>query len=217
MPEVVQTTTTTTPPAGNPPPENKELEKLQLQLDAEKKEKSKLASDLQKLSSELDGLKKSGMKGSEDWKKLAETFEGENKTLKERAESIEKKMKDTFRVMHVKQEALKLGLRPESVTDVEFMDMGDLEVIEKDSGTYEVKGADRWAQDLKKVRAHWFKQPTAPNVNGAGGGEGAPEIKGEITEKQFQEAFRNRVKDPKTWATVNAAYNKQKLEQRKAK
>lgn len=204
---------------GNTPDPAKELETVKAQLQSEQKAKLKLQSDLGSLKSELDQIKKSGLKGSENFKQLAETFEAENKTLKTENEQLKSNFHHTLRVGAVKDAATKMGLRPESLSDLEFMDMDTLEIETKDSGVMTVKGADSWAGDLKKIRPHWFKQGTPPNVNTGGGGknDGGTEVTGEITQKEYQEAFKNRVKEPKRWETVRAAFSKQAVEKRKAK
>jgi hypothetical protein len=204
---------------GNTPdPKEKEISELRATLENEKKAKQKLQGDLSKLSGELDQLKKSGMKGSENFKQLAETYEAENKSLKEEVANTKKGFFDTLRVSAVKEEAAKLGLRPESMQDIEFMDMDTLEIEKTEANLFKVKGADSWAKDLKKIRPHWFKQPDAPKVNTGGGNEGdAPRVDGEITVKQYQDAFSNRLKDPKTWAVVNQKFREQQQAKRRTK
>lgn len=205
---------------GNTPdPKEKEISDLKASLQEEQKAKQKLQGDLTTIRGELDQLKKSGMKGSENFKQLAETYEAENGTLKKENESLKGNFHHTLRVGAVKEAAMKLGLRAESLQDLEFMDMESLEIETKDSGVMSVKGADGWAADLKKIRPHWFKQSKAPDFNGGGGGGdgGGGEVTGEISVKDYQEAFRNRVKDPKRWETVRVAYHKQAVDKRKAK
>lgn len=203
---------------GNTPDPAKELETLKATLANEQKAKLKLQSDLGKLSGELDQIKKSGLKGSENFKQLAETYEAENKTLKTENESLKSNFHHTLRVGAVKEAAMKLGLRNEALKDLEFMEMDTLEIDTKESGVMEVKGVDSWAGDLKKIRPHWFNQGKAPVVNTGGGGAGnTPVITGEITQKDYQEAFKNRVKDPKRWETVRVAFHKQAVDKRKAK
>jgi hypothetical protein len=200
-----------TPPAGTPPADNtanKELETLKSQLQEEQKQKQKLASDLTGLKATLDQMKKEGLKGNEDYKKLAETYEAENVDLKKKTSSLEEKFYGTLRSMAFKDAAVKLGVRPEALPDLDHVNMDGLEVAETSAGTYQVKGAEGFANEWKKLRPHWFTVPKAPTINNGGGGEGAP-ITGEISKEQFQEAYRQRIKDPKTYRTVLEKFTEQ--------
>ena len=59
---------------------------------------------------------------------------------------------------------MKSGIRPEAVDDLAMLSMNDVLVEHTSTGRVNVLGADRFIENLKQLRPHWFGKP-ALNVN----------------------------------------------------
>lgn len=192
----------------NPPDEKqKEIDRLLAENGNLRKAQKDTETTLGTLKQELDGLKKSGMKGGEKWQELAQTYEQENTTLKTQLSTKESAFEGYLKNARVKEEALKLGLLPEAVHDIDALDFDEIQ-ISVEGTRYNVKGAEVAAQNLKRLRPHWFKNAAAPNFNPGANGGGAPtqaETLAQALEK-YQAALKNRVKDPEGYAKAHKEY-----------
>lgn len=175
-----------------------ELSQLRAALEAERKEKKNLSSTITRLTTDIDGLRKQTMRSQNDFKALFETSEKEKGELQAKYDKLNRAVVHTARVGKVKEEAQKMGLRSEALSDIEDLDLDELEVKVGDNAIITVNGAREFTDRLKKVKGHWFKSPDDPAFN-AGGGAGSGGGSGngaQITQAQFQEAFKNRNKSP---------------------
>lgn len=201
-----------------PDEKQKEIDRLLEENGTLRKAQKDTESTLGTLKQELDGLKKSGMKGDQKWQELAQTYESENSELKKQVSTKESAFIGYLSNARVKEEALKLGLRPEAVGDIDSLDFDEVQVAIEGS-RYNVKGAEVAAQNLKKLRPHWFKDEKAPNFNPGANGGGAPtqsETLAQAKEK-YETALKNRFKDPEGFQKAYKDYQAAIFESRKAK
>lgn len=203
---------------NQPDEKQKEIDRLLAENQNLHKAKKETEGKVQTLTERLTALEKQGLRGSEDWKKLAETHEQEAKTYKEKHETSSTAFVGYLQSSRVKEEALKLGLLPEAVSDIDSLSFDEVEVA-IDGTRYNVKGAEVAAQNLKRLRPHWFKSEKAPNFNPGANGGGAPtqsETLAQAKEK-YETALKNRLKDPEGFTKAHQEYQKAIFESRKAK
>ena len=179
-----------------------ELSQLRAQLENERKEKKTLQGSLTKLTADIEGLRKANHKAQGDFKALYEDSEKKAGELQGKYDKLKTSVFHTARVGKVKEEALKLGLRQEALSDIEDLDLEELEVAVGDNSIISVNGAKEFTDRLKKVKGHWFKSPDDPAFNaGGGGGSGGGTGGGtKITMEEFQQAYINRNKSPEHMA-----------------
>lgn len=116
----------------------------------------------------LQEIQTSQLKEKEDYKTLAELREKERDDYKGRYDGLKNSVYQNHQMSAVKQEALKAGLRPEAVEDLELLDVDGVAVEMTNTGKVSVVGAKEFVEGLKNNRKHWFKS-TVPNVNSGSG------------------------------------------------
>lgn len=210
------TPTPTPNPAPAPDEKQKELDRVLQENQNLRKQTKDLETKVSQFSTELDGLKKQGLKTNGDWQKLAETYEAERNELKGKLEKSHQAFVDTIRVGKVKEELLKLNLRPEAIEDVEALDLSAVPV-EIVNGTFVTKGADLFAQNLKKSKGYMFKDGVPPVINPGTPGGAGDAVTLDSAKKAYQEAFKERAKKPNEFRIANEVYQKAIRESRKAK
>lgn len=141
-------------------------EKTYSQADYEKLQKEVL--EAKKIAKELSEVakneKEAKLRESQSWQELAAVKE------KEAAEAAAKvtKLTNAFvgreRLNALKEEAMKAGIKKESLADLRLLDFPELTIQTDSEGEVIVSGADKAIQRLKTIRSHWFGQP-APAVN----------------------------------------------------
>ena len=150
-----QTTTTTTEAA--PAFDTAYVEGLKKQL-SEFKTKTKEYETQSKQQQEAS------MRQKEEWQKLAELKETEAKEYKTKFDGLQQSLIVEKKYNALKNEAVKLGLRQEAISDLELVDLSDIQIESTSTGKMNVLGAEKYAERLKAIRPHWFGG-NAPNVN----------------------------------------------------
>ena len=196
--------------SGNEP---SEADQLRAELEAERKAKNQLSSQVSQLAESIKTLQKQTHKSKEDFKTLAEQLEKENGELKADRDKLKTSIFHTARVGEVKAAALKAGLREEAVSDLEGLDLEEVQVEIGDDNVIRVKGADDYAAKLKKLKSYMFKAPADPQFNpGNGGGNNGGGTDQKVTREQWQKAFTERNRSPEKkaeYAKINKLYNDQ--------
>jgi hypothetical protein len=131
------------------------------------------------LERRLNDMKVQGHKEKEDWKSVAEHHETEAKTLKTQYEGLKNSLVNDKKVSALTAEALKQGINPASLPDLELLDFDELTVETTSTGKILVSGADRAIAKLKTLRPHWFNK-TVPGVNPSTPNLGTPQ-NGQVT------------------------------------
>ncbi len=122
----------------------------------------KAASELAKREKDLET---SRMKEQNQHKELAERYEAEAKEANEKAERIQNSYLSERKFNALRAKCSELGLRPEALSDLEMLDLGDIEIETTSTGKINVLGADKFATQLKTRKPHWFSDKAAPKVN----------------------------------------------------
>lgn len=152
------------PPAAEPKPETVSLADHKRALD----DLHKFKKNAEKLQAQLEADKQARMKEQNQWKELYEA----EKVRAESALSESTSLKESF-LSEKKYSALRsavqgLGLRPEALSDLDMLDLAEIQVETTSTGKINVLGADKYAERLKAQKPHWFLDKKPPNVNTTG-------------------------------------------------
>lgn len=150
----------------------------------------------------------------EDWKALAEQRQKLLEEAQTKHEGLKSSVFNTAKFSAVRAEALKAGLRPEAESDLELIPMDPVVVEMTTTGKMQTIGAKEFVDELKRTRAHWFKNPNVPQVNS--GGRAFTGTNGTVTVQDVNKLEREwlRSKKPEAkqaWQSALSDYKKMKL------
>jgi hypothetical protein len=117
--------------------------------------------DLQK---QIDDMKVQGHKAKEDYKALAEHHEQRASQFESELTGLKSGLISSKKTEALTTEAVKHGINPASIPDLELLDFDELTVETTSNGKILVSGADRAVARLKTLRPHWFTK-VVPSVN----------------------------------------------------
>lgn len=132
-----------------------------------------------KLEQERKQEKESKLKEQNQWKEIAETKEREAAEAKQEADNLRASYVNDKKFNAVRSKCEALGLRPEAISDLEALDLEDIQIETTSTGKINVLGADKFASALKARKPHWFSDKAAPKVNT--NGQRVIEGSGEVT------------------------------------
>lgn len=150
---------------------------------------TKAKNRIRELEAEVDAQKTRGLQEKEDFKGLYEREKQARTADKEELANWKKWTVKTQRFNAVQSEAVKAGLLPSAVNDLELLNLEDVQVEVTSGDRFIVTGADTFVEGLKQSKSHWFKEEKAPRVNGGGGG--LPPKSGKLTPHDVYQAERN--------------------------
>ena len=161
------------PPAHEQPPVNEPVNepqekpnKILAELEKYKKMAKELESKMK--NSEIEKAKK-----DQEWQRVAEIKEQEAREAQEKLDKFKNGFINDKKLTSIREEAIKAGIRKESMDDLRLIDFPEISLDPTDEGNFVVSGADKAVQRLKALRPHWFSSPTptvnttTPSVNGA--------------------------------------------------
>lgn len=128
----------------------------------------KYKKELLKLKEEKDSEKTARMKEQNQWKELAEAKEREAAEAREKSERLQMSYLSEKKYGALKSSCSALGLRPEALSDLEMLDLSEVQIETTSTGKINVLGAEKFAERLKATKPHWFLDKQTPTVNGAG-------------------------------------------------
>ena len=105
------------------------------------------------------------LRETQQWQKLAELKAREAQERDEELSKIKTSLTEEKKYSAVKEAALKAGIRPEAIEDLGMLSMKDVVIETTSTGRVNVLGADRFVDNLKQLRPHWFGKSSL-NVNG---------------------------------------------------
>jgi hypothetical protein len=126
---------------------------------------NKAKKEMERLKSERENEKTAKLKEQSQWKELAEKYETDAKTAREESDRLRNSYVEGKKFAAVQEKCLALGLRAEAVSDLEMLDLVDVQIETTNTGKTSVLGADKFAERLKTLKPHWFAGKSAPNVN----------------------------------------------------
>lgn len=110
---------------------------------------------------QVDNLKVNTHKEKEDWKSVAQIHEDKAKDLESKYTNLKESLVRDRKVAKLTEEALKQGINPASVPDLELLDFDEMSVETTSTGKILVSGQDRAVAKLKQLRPHWFTKTVA--------------------------------------------------------
>jgi len=134
----------------------------------------KYKSKVQEYETKVKQSEEIRLKESNDWKTLYERKDQEAKEALDKLNSFENTLNNTAKFGAVREAALRAGIRPEAVSDLELVDFKDVLVEKSPTGRIEVRGHESAVERLKTLKPHWFGKnvninSTIPTTSGAGG------------------------------------------------
>jgi hypothetical protein len=124
----------------------------------------KYKKEREELAKMVDTLKVNTHKEKEDWKSVAQIHEEKARDLEQKYSGLKDSLVRDRKVAKLTEEALKHGINPASLPDLELLDFDEMSVETTSTGKILVSGQDRAIAKLKVLRPHWFTK-TVPGVN----------------------------------------------------
>ncbi len=157
----------------------------------------------------LKSIEENKLKEQNKWQEYALAKEKELEVLMNR----EKNLVDTFvseKVFdHIKQEALKQGIRPEAIEDLELIDYKSKVMIDNADGKIKVTGTTSFIESLRNQKPHWFGTPKA-SVNGT-----IPQVVNgssqTVTLEDLKKLKTEAAKDKTKWPVYEKAFKQYQL------
>lgn len=172
-----------------------------------KKDAEKLASELarykaqaEELTAKFKNQELESAKAANDWQKVAEVKQREAEEALEKLNKFKSAVVSDKRLSAIREEAIKSGLRKESLSDLSYLDYPEVRLNTDDEGNFKVEGAEKAIQRLKTTRPHWFTSSVpnvnlnTPNVIGGGGKLTLSEVQKLQAEYNKNPTKENRVK-----------------------
>jgi hypothetical protein len=151
-PEATPTPAPETPVVVDPPVESvpkAEFEKVLAELHKHKNEKREL---LAKSQAEKEQI----LREQNRWQELAELKAKEAEELREYSTKAKEAFVSEKKYSALKEAALKAGIRPEALPDLEIVGLDKVQVETTSTGRVNVLGVEHAIENLKLQRPHWF-------------------------------------------------------------
>lgn len=137
-----------------------------------KAEFEKVMSELHKHKAKAKALeeksneeKMSRMKEQNQWKEIAEAKEREALEARDKAERVQSSFLSEKKYTAAREKCMALGIRPEALSDLEMLDLEQIQIETTSTGKINVLGADKFAERLKTTKPHWFQEKKTTTVN----------------------------------------------------
>lgn len=118
-----------------------------------------------KYKESLEADKVNRMKEQNQWKETAQHWETKAKQMESESEQVKTSYLNEKKYNALHAAASKFNLRPEAISDLESLDLSEIQIETTSTGKINVLGADKFAERLKTLKPHWFQDKSAPNVN----------------------------------------------------
>lgn len=162
-----------------------------------KQKLAEMEAENRRLQMNLESEITAKLKEKEDYKLLWEREKEKREEAERNAGELKGTIFNTLKSNAIKQEALKVGIVPSALDDIDLVDNSMVQVETTDRGTMRVLGTKDFIEVLKETRPHWFKTVGAPNVNVSTPGE--PEQKKEYSAADIIEIQK---KDPAKYREI---------------
>lgn len=129
-----------------------------------KKDMLRYKQERDELQKQMEDMKLKGHKEKEDWKTVAEHHEIKAKEYEQKFSGLQSALVNEKKYAALSSEALKQGINPASLPDLELLDFDEVQVETTSTGKILVTGQDRAIAKLKTLRPHWFTNGV-PSVN----------------------------------------------------
>lgn len=116
----------------------------------------KAKAEAKKLAQELEQRHKQSLREKEDYKTLAHEYETKYKEESEKNQALVQAQIHEKRYAAVERAALQAGIREDAITDLELLNLNEVEVEVTSTGRMIVNGAEDFVARLKAKKPHWF-------------------------------------------------------------
>lgn len=175
-------------PNPEPTPAPKSAEEIEAELAATKAKLAKIESEKNDFRKQLDQHKIDSHKQSSNWQEVAKIHEEKAKDFETKYTRLSESLISSAKTQALTAEAVKQGINPVSIPDLELLDFQELSVETTSTGKILVSGADRAIAKLKTMRPFWFGK-TPANINPQTPEAGKPQ--GAVTFAELQTAQAN--------------------------
>lgn len=151
-----------TPPASQEP-QTPPAPSADEALAAARKEAADARAEAARIKRENEEMKLNGMKSKDDWKGVADAEKKRADEAVAENDRIKKALIDDKKYAALTAEAVKQGINPVSIPDLELLDFAEV-VAESSNGRVVVSGVEAAITALKAKRPNWFSG-VVPNVN----------------------------------------------------
>jgi len=184
--ENTPTTEPTAEPGGAQAPTAEMVEKAR--LDHAVNDVHRYKGQVKELEDKIRIHEETVLQKNQEWQKLAERYQQEADQARTKTDQIQNAYLTDRKRSAVREEALKLGLRSEAVSDLGLLPLDEIQVQTTSDGQVNVLGADLFAKKLMATRPHWYGGKSAPQV--ATGHVGVVEGGSEVTTGMLAKAER---------------------------
>lgn len=201
-----------TPPTPPAPPVPNPADEYAEQLANMRAENARLKAEKEQAVEDKKAAELAAHKNRKNWEEVASIKEKEADEYKNKYSNLSKAMINNEKLKAVTEEAVKAGLNPVALPDLEMFDFPEISVETTNTGRITVSGTAQAIQRLKTSRPHWFTV-NAPTVNSnSPTTHSAGPIAGAVTLAQVEELEAKWSKDrsPTNEAAYKAAVLKYK-------
>lgn len=99
------------------------------------------------------------------WKELAEKYKSDYESTTTELSQFRNDFVNDKKMDAIKREALKHGIRPEAIDDLDMLANDEVEIETTSTGKINILGADSFVEKVKAIKPYWFQELTAPTVN----------------------------------------------------
>lgn len=122
-----------------------------------KNDMHKFKEENQKLMERLKAMETEKLRAAQDWQKIAEQNERDRIEVEGKYKGLQTAIISDKKMSAIKEAALKLGIRQDSLADLEFLPFDDVQVEMTTAGRVNILGAETAMTRLKTLRPHWFQ------------------------------------------------------------
>ncbi len=156
------------------------------------KDMHKFKSEAKENAKKVQESEEQKLREKQDWQKLAELNEQKAKDAEDRATRTQESYLGEKKFSAIKEAALKSGIIPQALEDLEMLDAKGVIVETTSTGKLNILGADSFINNLKALKPHWFGQaPVNVNSNLPGVQGGSKKITESDLIKASEEARKN--------------------------
>lgn len=145
-------------------------------------DKDKLLSEIHKYKAQLREIttasqsqKEQLLRDNKQYEELASMYKTQLDQSTEHSKQLQDAIVNDKKFSAVREAAVKAGLRPEAIADLELVALDKVQVEKSDTGRVTVMGVDSLVDNIKLSRPHWFGSSktsiagSMPNVSSGGG------------------------------------------------
>lgn len=145
----------------------KELERYKNDMYKFKDRSKTLEQQNEEMARRLQEMETQRLEGNKNYRELWERAEAKAQELDSKYRGVLTDFEEGKKMDAIRQEALKMGIKEEALSDLSILDKSIVAIERTDRGNVNILGAREFVEDLKKARPFWFNDHSAPRLNSA--------------------------------------------------